>query len=69
MMQEEGSWEVRRSEINTVVVEARKAFERHGWTLPPNPRWDLPMSSIGVFLPSRLRLRQTQGTYLCPRFG
>ena len=49
MMQEEGSREVRRTEINSVVVEARKAFERHGWTLPPNPRWDVTDFGLGDF--------------------
>ena len=32
---------MKRSEINTVLAEAADIFQRHGWTLPPNPRWDI----------------------------
>lgn len=40
---------MKRSEINAVVKEARAAFERHGWTLPPNPRWDVTDFGLGDF--------------------
>lgn len=40
---------MKRSEINAVVAEARNAFERHGWTLPPNPRWDVTDFGLGDF--------------------
>ena len=32
---------MKRSEINSVIREAAAAFVRHGWTLPPHPRWDI----------------------------
>ncbi len=32
---------MKRSEINQLVRAASQCFERHGWTLPPNPRWDV----------------------------
>jgi len=40
---------MKRSEINAVVWEASKAFARHGWTLPPNPRWDVTDFGLGDF--------------------
>ena len=40
---------MKRSEINAVVQESIKAFERHGWTLPPNPRWDVTDFGLGEF--------------------
>lgn len=40
---------MKRSEINAVVEEARAAFLRHGWTLPPNPRWDVTDFGLGDF--------------------
>jgi D-lyxose ketol-isomerase len=40
---------MKRSEINAVVREAAEAFERHGWTLPPNPRWDVTDFGLGEF--------------------
>lgn len=49
MGQAEGSVQVKRSEINSVVAEARAAFERHGWTLPPNPHWDVTDFGLGDF--------------------
>lgn len=32
---------MKRSEINAILREAESAFERHGWVLPPEPRWDV----------------------------
>ena len=40
---------MKRSEINTIIREATAAFERHGWTLPPNPRWDVTDFGLGDF--------------------
>lgn len=40
---------MKRSEINAVVREARDAFARHGWVLPPNPRWDITDFGLGDF--------------------
>ena len=40
---------MKRSEINAVVNEAEVAFMKHGWTLPPNPRWDVTDFGLGDF--------------------
>jgi D-lyxose ketol-isomerase len=40
---------MKRSEINAVIREATTAFKRHGWTLPPNPRWDITDFGLGNF--------------------
>jgi D-lyxose ketol-isomerase len=32
---------MKRSVINAIFHEACVCFERHGWTLPPAPRWDI----------------------------
>lgn len=40
---------MKRSEINAALAEAQAAFERHGWTLPPNPRWDVTDFGLGDF--------------------
>lgn len=32
---------MKRSEINALVRAAGNCFTAHGWTLPPNPRWDV----------------------------
>jgi len=32
---------MKRSEINTAMRRAATAFKKHGWALPPNPRWDV----------------------------
>ncbi len=40
---------MQRSEINAVIREAQAAFERHGWTLPPNPKWDVTDLGLGDF--------------------
>lgn len=47
---------MKRSEINAVVEEARMAFERHGWVLPPNPRWDVTDFGLGDFAGTGLTL-------------
>jgi len=47
---------MKRSEINGVVKESQKAFERHGWTLPPNPRWDVTDFGLGDFNKAGLTL-------------
>lgn len=36
-----------RSEINALVTEAWSAFLRHGWALPPRPRWDVTDFGLG----------------------
>jgi D-lyxose ketol-isomerase len=38
---------VKRSEINRLVQDARACFEGHGWSLPPNPRWDVTDFGLG----------------------
>jgi D-lyxose ketol-isomerase len=38
---------VKRSEINALVRDATRAFESHGWTLPPNPLWDVTDFGLG----------------------
>lgn len=40
---------VKRSEINSVIREARVAFEKHCWILPPNPVWDVTDFGLGDF--------------------
>lgn len=45
----EGSRPVKRSEINAAIAEATLAFERHGWHLPPKPRWDVTGFGLGDF--------------------
>lgn len=40
---------MKRSEINAVIREATDRFIRHGWTLPPNPRWDVTDFGLGDF--------------------
>ena len=32
---------MKRSEINHLVHSADSCFRRHGWALPPKPRWDV----------------------------
>lgn len=38
---------MRRSEINLLVKSATSCFEAHGWTLPPNPKWDVTDFGLG----------------------
>lgn len=40
---------MKRSQINQAVRDARAAFERSGWTLPPNARWDVTDMGLGDF--------------------
>lgn len=40
---------MKRSEINAVIREAMAAFQRHGWALPPRPRWDVTDFGLGHF--------------------
>jgi D-lyxose ketol-isomerase len=47
---------MKRSEINAVIVEARNAFERRGWALPPAPRWDVTDFGLGNFNQTGLTL-------------
>ena len=47
---------MKRSEINGAVREAGAAFQRHGWTLPPAPRWDVTDFGLGNFSRSGLTL-------------
>jgi D-lyxose ketol-isomerase len=42
-------FEMKRSEINAIVREARACFETHGWNLPPKPRWDVTDFGLGYF--------------------
>jgi D-lyxose ketol-isomerase len=41
--------EMKRSEINAAYREAAACFARHGWSLPPNPRWDITDFGLGEF--------------------
>jgi D-lyxose ketol-isomerase len=47
---------MKRSEINAAYREARECFLRHGWSLPPNPRWDITDFGLGRFAESGLVL-------------
>ena len=38
---------MKRSEINQLITEASSFWEAHGWTLPPNPRWDVTDFGLG----------------------
>lgn len=40
---------MKRSTINTIYLEAKDRFESNGWTLPPNPRWDITDFGLGDF--------------------
>jgi len=40
---------VRRSEINNAIIASRQFFEKNGWTLPPNPKWDVTDFGLGDF--------------------
>lgn len=40
---------MKRSEINQVYREASACFARHGWALPPRPRWDITDFGLGEF--------------------
>jgi D-lyxose ketol-isomerase len=32
---------MKRSEINAALASATSIFQKHGWTLPPEPKWDI----------------------------
>lgn len=38
---------MKRSDINQLVRDATACFQAHGWTLPPNPRWDVTDFGLG----------------------
>ncbi len=38
---------MKRSDINGLIRSATKCFESHGWTLPPQPRWDVTDFGLG----------------------
>lgn len=40
---------MKRSEINRAYREAREAFVRAGWAIPPRPRWDITDFGRGDF--------------------
>lgn len=40
---------MKRSQINKVVQDATYFFMANGWTLPPNPKWDVTDFGLGEF--------------------
>lgn len=38
---------MKRSEINALIRSATDCFQKNGWTLPPNPRWDVTDFGLG----------------------
>ncbi len=40
---------MKRSQINEILREASACFERRGWALPPNPRWDITDFGLADF--------------------
>ncbi|MDR3689778.1 MAG: D-lyxose/D-mannose family sugar isomerase [Fimbriimonas sp.] len=38
---------MKRSEINQLVSDATACFQRNGWILPPNPKWDVTDFGLG----------------------
>ena len=40
---------MKRSQINEIYLEAAACFARHGWALPPEPRWDITDFGLGNF--------------------
>ncbi len=38
---------MKRSDINRLIRSAGKCFTAHGWTLPPQPRWDVTDFGLG----------------------
>lgn len=38
---------MKRSEINLLIRESSQCFAEHGWTLPPNPQWDVTDFGLG----------------------
>ena len=47
---------MKRSEINAAFRNASGCFARHGWSLPPRPRWDITDFGLGNFARSGLTL-------------
>jgi len=47
---------MKRSEINNAVTVATACFEKNGWTLPPQPKWDVTDFGLGDFSNSGLLL-------------
>jgi D-lyxose ketol-isomerase len=47
---------VKRSEINRAFRDATTCFEKNGWALPPDPRWDMTDFGLGRFWDSGLVL-------------
>ena len=41
---------MKRSDINGLIRSATKCFESHGWTLPPQPHWDVTDFGLGAHL-------------------
>ena len=40
---------MKRSEINAAIRRAETAFAQSGWSLPPNPKWDVTDFGLGRF--------------------
>lgn len=47
---------MKRSEVNQIIKEAEKLFEKYCWKLPPHPRWDVTDFGLGNFQNSGLVL-------------
>lgn len=47
---------MKRSEINNAVKSATVFFTKNGWTLPPDPKWDVTDFGLGNFKQSGLLL-------------
>lgn len=47
---------MKRSEINNAVQVASLCFEKNGWVLPPQPKWDVTDFGLGDFTSSGLLL-------------
>jgi len=47
---------MKRSEINRAIQDASNHFAAHGWTLPPEPAWDVTDFGLGDFAKSGLVL-------------
>lgn len=40
---------MKRSQINNGYLQAKTCFEKNGWALPPDPRWDVADMGLGKF--------------------
>ncbi len=47
---------MKRSEVNGIMARATEIFLRHGWALPPVPKWDITDFGWGEFRKSGLVL-------------